>query len=229
VLIVIEGVYSMDGDFSDVPAFVEVKKKHHALLMVDEAHSFGTMGRTGHGIAEHFGMDARDVDIWMGTLSKSAASCGGYIAGSHALVELLRYTAPGFVFSVGMPPAQVAAAIAALKTLDKDPERVRRLHENSKLFLSLCREAGLDTGDSEGTPVVPVITGNSMVALRLSNRLRSDGINVQPILYPAVDESAARLRFFVTSEHTEQQIRFTVQRTAEHLAELGFKPSAAST
>jgi 7-keto-8-aminopelargonate synthetase-like enzyme len=165
----------------------------------------------------------------MGTLSKSAASCGGYIAGSKALVELLRYTAPGFVFSVGMPPAQVAAALAAMETLEAEPERVQRLHHNSELFLSLCREAGLDTGDSEGTPVVPVITGNSMVALRLSNRLRADGINVQPILYPAVDESAARLRFFITSEHTEDQIRFTVQQTAAHLAELGFQPTEAST
>ena len=223
VLVVVEGVYSMDGDFADIPAFVAVKKKHRAMLMVDEAHSFGTMGSTGRGIAEHFDMDARDVDIWMGTLSKSAASCGGYIAGTKALVELMRYTAPGFVFSVGMPPAQVAAALAAINTLESEPDRVERLRKRSHLFLSLAREAGLDTGDSEGTPVVPVITGNSMVALRLSNRLKSDGINVQPILYPAVDESAARLRFFITSEHSEEQIRFTVERTAAHLAELGFQ------
>ncbi|MGB7325906.1 MAG: aminotransferase class I/II-fold pyridoxal phosphate-dependent enzyme, partial [Rubripirellula sp.] len=220
VLIVIEGVYSMDGDFSDVPKFIEVKKKHRAMLMVDEAHSFGTMGKTGRGMSEHFGINARDVDIWMGTLSKSAASCGGFIAGSQALVELLRYTAPGFVFSVGMPPAQVAAGLAAIDTLEREPERVDRLRKRSELFLSLCREAGLDTGDSAGTPVVPVITGNSMLALRLSNRLKGDGINVQPILYPAVDESAARLRFFVTSEHSEEQIRFTVEQTAKHIAEL---------
>ena len=226
VLIVIEGVYSMDGDFADVPEFVNVKKRHRAMLMVDEAHSFGTMGSTGHGMAEHFSMDARDVDIWMGTLSKSAASCGGYIAGSKPLIELLKYTAPGFVFSVGMPPAQVAAAIASLKTLESEPERVARLRDRSEMFLSLCHEANLDTGDSCGTPVVPVITGNSMVALRLSNRLKADGINVQPILYPAVDESAARLRFFITSEHTEDQIRFTVQRTASHLAELGYRPKS---
>ncbi len=228
VLIVIEGVYSMDGDFSNVPRFVEVKKRHRAMLMVDEAHSFGTMGETGHGMAEHYGLDARDVDIWMGTLSKSAASCGGYIAGSHALIELLRYTAPGFVFSVGMPPAQVAAALAAIETLEAEPERVQRLRKNSELFLSLCRQAELDTGESGGTPVIPVITGNSMIALRLSNRLRTDGINVQPILYPAVDESAARLRFFVTSEHTEAQIRKTVERTAAHLAELEFQPRSVS-
>lgn len=229
VLIVIEGVYSMDGDYADVPAMVKVKKKHRCLLMVDEAHSFGTMGKTGHGIAEHFDMDARDVDIWMGTLSKSAASCGGYIAGSDALIELLRYTAPGFVFSVGMPPAQVAAAIAAIQTLEREPERVEQLRKNSELFLRLCHERGLDTGDSYQTPVIPVITGNSMVALRLSNRLKGDGINVQPILYPAVDESAARLRFFVTSDHSEEQIRLTVDRTATHLAELGFKFESVAT
>jgi 8-amino-7-oxononanoate synthase/acyl carrier protein len=220
VLICIEGVYSMDGDFPDVPSFIEIKRRHRAMLMVDEAHSLGTMGATGHGIAEHYGLDARDVDIWMGTLSKSVASCGGYIAGSSALIELLKYTAPGFVFSVGMPPAQVAAALAAIRKLDAEPERVQRLRERSELFLSLCKEAGLDTGDSGGTPVIPVITGNSMVALRLSNRLKADGINVQPILYPAVEESAARLRFFVTSEHSEQQIRYAVERTAAHLAEM---------
>ena len=228
VLIVVEGVYSMDGDYADLPTVIEVKKRHQAMLMVDEAHSFGTMGNTGRGIAEHFEINPREVDIWMGTLSKSAASCGGYIAGSKALVELLRYTAPGFVFSVGMPPAQVAAALAAINTLESEPERVSRLRDRSALFLSLAKEAGLDTGDSCGTPVIPVITGNSMVALRLSNRLKSDGINVQPILYPAVDESAARLRFFLTSEHTEEQIRFTVDRTATHLAELGFQLSAVS-
>ncbi len=222
VLVIVEGVYSMDGDFADVPAFVEVKRRHGAMLMVDEAHSLGTMGATGRGMAEYFDMNARDVDIWMGTLSKSAASCGGYIAGSESLIELLKYTAPGFVFSVGMPPAQVAAAIAAIRTLEAEPERVTRLRERSALFLSLCKQAGLDTGDSSGTPVIPVITGNSMVALRLSNRLKADGINVQPILYPAVEESAARLRFFITSEHTEEQIRFAVQRTAMQLAELGF-------
>jgi 8-amino-7-oxononanoate synthase/acyl carrier protein len=219
-LIIVEGVYSMDGDFADVPKFIEVKKRHRCLLMVDEAHSFGTMGKTGHGMSEYFGFDARDVDVWMGTLSKSASSCGGYIAGSDALVELLRYTAPGFVFSVGMPPSQVAAAIASLDVLDREPDRVERLRHNSKLFLDLCSEAGLDTGDSGGTPVVPVITGNSLVALRLSNRLKKDGINVQPILYPAVDESAARLRFFITSEHSEEQIRFTVERTQHHYHEL---------
>lgn len=228
VLVIVEGVYSMDGNFCNLPELIAIKKRHRAMLMVDEAHSLGTMGETGRGMAEYYGIDARDVDIWMGTLSKSIASCGGYIAGSRELVELLKYTAPGFVFSVGMPPAQVAAADAAIDVLQQEPERVQRLHERSELFLRLAKESGLDTGESAGTPVIPVITGNSMLALRLSNRLKTDGISVQPILYPAVDESAARLRFFITSEHSEEQIRFAVQRTTHHLAELGFGAAASA-
>lgn len=221
VLIVIEGVYSMDGDFPELPAFIDVKRKHRAMLMVDEAHSMGTMGSGGRGIGQHFDINPRDVDIWMGTLSKSLASCGGYIAGSNELVEYLRYTAPGFVFSVGLPPSSAAAALASLDLLQAEPQRVARLHQRSERFLSLARQAGLDTGDSGGTPVIPVITGNSMVALRLSHRLFNDGINVQPILYPAVDESAARLRFFVTSEHSDEQIRVTIERVVHHLSQLG--------
>jgi len=230
VLVIIEGVYSMDGDFPDVPAFIEVKRKHRAMLMIDEAHSVGTMGQTGHGIGEYFGVNAKDVDIWMGTLSKAFSSCGGYIAGSAALIEYLRYTAPGFVFSVGLPPASAAAALASMRVLEQQPERVEKLRQRSALFLDLARSAGLDTGASGGTPVIPVITGNSMIALRLSHRMFADGVNVQPILYPAVDESAARLRFFITSEHSEDQIRFTVDRLVHHMQELGqlTPPSAAA-
>lgn len=229
VLIIVEGVYSMDGDFADIPALVEIKRRHRAMLMVDEAHSMGTMGATGHGIAEHFGMNARDVDIWMGTLSKSFASCGGYIAGSKALVEYLRYTAPGFVFSVGLPPSSAAAALASIEVLQEQPERVDTLKARSELFLSLAKAAGLDTGASGGTAVIPIITGNSLVALRLSHRMFGDGINVQPILYPAVDETAARLRFFMTSLHTEDQIRFTVSRLVHHLDALGRLPASATS
>ncbi len=227
VLIVVEGAYSMDGDFTDLPAAVEIKQRHRSMLMVDEAHSMGTMGTTGRGISEHYGVAARDVDIWMGTLSKSFASCGGYIAGSSALVEYLRYTAPGFVFSVGLPPSSAAAALASIDVLEEQPERVEVLRARSELFLSLAKRAGLDTGASGGTPVIPIITGNSLVALRLSHRMFSDGINVQPILYPAVDESAARLRFFMTCLHSEEQIRQTVEKLVFHLDQMGCRPEQA--
>lgn len=221
VLVIVEGTYSMDGDFPELPEFVRVKKAHKCLLMVDEAHSIGTLGSSGRGISEHFGCDPRDVDVWMGTLSKSFASCGGYIAGNEALVELLRYTAPGFVFSVGMPPSAAAAALASIRLLQQEPERVQRLTQRSALFLRRAKSLGFDTGASLGTPVVPIITGNSLLALRLSHRMFQDGVNVQPILYPAVEESAARLRFFINATHSPEQIERTIGLLARHGAELG--------
>ncbi|MCA9215062.1 MAG: aminotransferase class I/II-fold pyridoxal phosphate-dependent enzyme, partial [Planctomycetales bacterium] len=217
VMVIVEGVYSMDGDYPDLPKFVEVKKRHKAFLMVDEAHSIGTMGNTGRGLGEFFGIAACDVDVWMGTLSKSFGSCGGYIAGCNEVVEYLKYTAPGFVYSVGLSPPNAAAALAALQLARDEPERARTCISRAKLFLELAKERGLSTGNSKDTPVVPVITGNSLVALQLSSRLFDRGINVQPILYPAVEDSAARLRFFITSSHTEEQIRTTVDAVAEEL------------
>ncbi|MFM7077590.1 MAG: aminotransferase class I/II-fold pyridoxal phosphate-dependent enzyme, partial [Planctomycetaceae bacterium] len=217
VLVVIEGVYSMDGDFADLPRFVALAKKHKALLMVDEAHSIGVMGAHGRGIGEHFGVAPGDVDLWMGTLSKALGSCGGYIAGSRVLVRWLKYTVPGFVYSVGLPPAAAGAALGALRILERQPDRVTRLHANARLFLQLAREAGLDTGSAGGTAIIPVILGNSLNSLRLSRALFGRGINVQPILYPAVEERAARLRFFITSRHTPDQIRRTVAAMREEL------------
>ena len=218
VLIVIEGVYSMDGDIPDLPKFVEVKQRHRAMLMVDEAHSMGTIGETGRGIAEYHGGVAReDVEIWMGTLSKTFGAAGGFIAGSAALIEYLKYTAPGFVFSAALPPPNTAAALAALRLLRQQPERVARLGSNSDLLLRLAREHGLNTGMSHDSPVIPVILGNSIHCLRLSRGLLEQGFNVLPILHPAVEESAARLRFFMTSEHTDEQIRRTIDCVAEQL------------
>jgi 8-amino-7-oxononanoate synthase/malonyl CoA-acyl carrier protein transacylase len=220
VLIAIEGAYSMDGDCPDLPRFVELKHKHRALLTVDEAHSIGTMGATGRGICEHFGVSPGDVDILMGTLSKSFGSCGGYIAGANELVQYLKYTAPGFVYSVGISPSNAAAALAATRRLEKHPELTAKCQTNSRLFLELARGRELNTGFSADTPIVPVIIGNSLIALKLSRRLFDRGINVQPILHPAVEESAARLRFFITANHTEQQIRDTVEAVHEELTKL---------
>ena len=220
VLLVIEGVYSMDGDIPELPRFIDVKGRHKAILMVDEAHSMGVLGASGRGICEHFKVDPGDVDILMGTLSKSFGSCGGYIAGSKALVEYLKYTSPGFVYSVGLSPPNAAAALASIRRLQAEPHRVERLRQRSKLFLELAKSRGINTGISKDSPVVPVILGNSMHALQLSRALFERGINVQPILYPAVEESAARLRFFVTSLHSEDQIRFTVDAIVEELEKI---------
>jgi 8-amino-7-oxononanoate synthase len=211
-LVLIEGAYSADGDAPDLRRFVEVKERHAALLMVDEAHSIGVLGATGRGIAEEAGVDPRRVDIWMGTLSKSLASCGGYIAGSAALVEYLKYTSPGFVYSVGMPPSNAAAALAALRKLQAEPWRVSVLRERAAYFLARCREEGLDTGASGGTAVIPVIVGDSLRAARLSAMLLDAGINVQPMVAPAVPNDGARLRFFISCEHTEEELETAVQR-----------------
>jgi 8-amino-7-oxononanoate synthase len=213
-LVVIEGVYSADGDIPDLARFVDLKRRHEAWLMVDEAHSLGVLGATGRGLAEHAGVSPRAVDLWMGTLSKSLASVGGYIGARREIIEYLKYTAPGFVFSVGMSPPSAAAALEALRILRREPDRVSRLHQNARLFLRLARERGLNTGSSGASPIVPVIVGDSVRAVRLSQQLLERGINVQPMVAPAVSETAARLRFFMAFDHTEQQIRDAVDAVA---------------
>jgi 8-amino-7-oxononanoate synthase len=224
-MLVIEGHYSMDGDVPDLPAFIAVARRHRAWLMVDEAHALGVLGDRGFGSADRFGVDPGEVDIWMGTLSKSLVSCGGYVAGRRELIDYLKLMLPGFVFSVGMAPPAAAAALAALAILEGEPERVRRLNDRAGLFLDLVRTGGLDVGGSVGAAIVPVITGGSIRAGRLAQAMFSRGVNVQPILYPAVPERAARLRFFLTAEHTEQQVRDTARILLEESARIAAQPT----
>ncbi len=220
IMVIVEGIYSMDGDVADLPALLKLRAEYGFWLMVDEAHSLGVLGKTGRGLAEHFGVDPREIDIWMGTLSKTTSSCGGYIAGSDALVEVLKASAGGFVYSVGLAPVLAAAATASLEVLEREPSRTAALRRNGALFLKLAKEAGLDTGLSSGFSVVPVLVGDSLRAVQLSNDLLAEGVNALPIIHPAVPEGLARLRFFITSDHTEEQIRRTVTLTAERLTDL---------
>lgn len=214
VLIVIEGLYSMDGDYPDLPRFVDIKKRYKSWLYVDEAHSIGTLGATGRGLAEVYDVQRNDVDCWMGTLSKSFGSCGGFVGGTAQLIQYLRYTTPGYVFAAGMPPANVGAALGALRVLREHPELVAQLQSNAQLFLDLAKQAGLNVGMAQGTAIIPIITGDSMKALRLSEGLFNNGINAQPILYPAVPEQETRVRIFMTATHTETQIRDSVDTLA---------------
>ena len=218
VLVIVEGLYSMEGDICPLDQLVEVKARHKALLMVDEAHSVGVVGATGRGVAEHFGIPSSAVDVWMGTLSKTFAGCGGYAAGSAALVDLLKFTAPGFVFSVGMPPPMAAASTEAIRIMTAEPERVSRLQENGRVFVALARAKGLNTGPSRGYNIVPVILGRSVLAGQMSNALMRRGVQVQPIVYPAVEEGAARLRFFLSCQHSVAQLTAAVEHAAEELA-----------
>ena len=218
VLIVIEGVYSMDGDIANLPQFIKIKKKHHSLLMVDEAHAAGVTGPRGFGSHDHFGISGKEVDIWMGTLSKAFASCGGYICGSNALIENIKYNSAGAIlFSVGISPANTAAALAAAKIMQQEPERAARLRSRATLFIERAKFQGLDTGLAEGTGVIPIVTGNSVVCLKLGQQLMDAGICVHPILYPAVPESEARLRFFITSNLTEDEVTYTVDTLAREM------------
>ena len=220
VLIAVEGLYSMDGDLPDLPALLDIKQQYGAWLMLDEAHALGVLGPRGRGTAEHFAVDPRRVDIWMGTLSKTLAGCGGFIAGSTALVEILKCRASGFVYSVGMPAAMAAAALKSLDLLEQERDRVQRLRDNSRHFLALAKAAGLDTGMAQGFAVIPVLIGNSLRAAKLANRLLERGFNVMPIVYPAVPMQSARLRFFLSSEHSQAQLEAAVAATAQELARL---------
>lgn len=215
VLIAVEGIYSMDGDFPELERFIDIKRRHGAFLMVDEAHSLGVLGATGRGIREHFGLAGRDVDIWMGTFSKTLAGCGGYIAGEQALIDILRHLAPGFLYSVGLSPVLAASSLTALRRMLEEPQRIATLRERGRQFLETAREAGLNTGLSAGYSVVPVIVGSSLKAAQWANALFEKGINTQPIFYPAVEEKAARLRFFICSTHTPEQIAYTVAAVAQ--------------
>ncbi|MEC1738544.1 aminotransferase class I/II-fold pyridoxal phosphate-dependent enzyme [Bacillus mojavensis] len=217
VLIIVEGVYSMDGDICNLPELIKIKKEYGALLMIDEAHSIGTIGRNGRGVTSYYNIDPTKVDILMGTLSKSLNSCGGYIAGSHSFINYLKYNSPGFIFSVGMTPANTAAAYTSLNICDREDLLFKRLRENSQYFLNNLKALGLNTGLSKDTPIIPLIIGDTQKAIELSERLYEKGINALPIVYPAVKESESRLRFFISAAHTKENIDFTISVLSEEL------------
>jgi 8-amino-7-oxononanoate synthase len=219
-LIVTEGLFSMDGDGPDLARLIEIKARHGAWLMVDEAHSLGVLGKTGRGLAEHAGVDPAEVDIWMGTLSKSLVSCGGYIAAPRALTTYLRYRAPGMVYSVGIAPPAAVAARTALDILLREPDRVARLAENGRAFRDRAQAAGLDVGGSWGAAITPVIISDSLQTVMLAERLAAEGVAAVPVIPPGVPERSARLRYFISAGHDLAGIERAVRLTAELLGEL---------
>ncbi|MFO1150427.1 MAG: aminotransferase class I/II-fold pyridoxal phosphate-dependent enzyme [Alsobacter sp.] len=220
VLIVTEGLFSMDGDGADLSGLVALKSRFGCWLMVDDAHGLGVLGERGHGAGEHAGIDPRDVDIWMGTLSKSLVSCGGYVAGCRALVDMLKFTASGLVYSVGLPMPATAASLTALELMRREPERVARLRRNSRLLWHTARSSGFDTGLSWGFGIVPILVRNSADTVVLAERLLDRGVNAFPVVPPGVPENGARLRFFVSADHTPEQIRTAVAILSEELDSL---------
>ncbi len=207
-LVVVDAVFSMDGDIINLPEVSRLCRKYDVPLMVDEAHSVGVLGETGHGIEEHFGLQDA-IDIRMGTLSKTIPSVGGYVAGSQDLITYLKHASRAFVFSAALPPAQAAAAKASFEVMEEEPERVKRLQRNVQLFLGGLQERGFDTLYS-ATPIVPIICGEDEKAYQMARLCQKENIFVLPVVSPAVPAGLARLRANVTAAHTEEDIAYSL-------------------
>jgi 8-amino-7-oxononanoate synthase len=203
-LLIVDSVFSMDGDVVDFPKIVELSRKYHTWLMVDEAHSVGVLGKTGRGIEEHYGMEGT-IDIKMGTLSKTIPSVGGYIAGRRELTEFLRHNCRSYIFSAALPPAQAAAATEAFKVILDEPWRVDQLRKNADQFINGLKARGFDTMLTT-TAIVPVLCGDDEKAFMMTQAAQHNDLFVLPVISPAVPPGLARLRATVTAAHQPEEI-----------------------
>jgi glycine C-acetyltransferase len=203
-LLITDGVFSMDGDIGPLPGLVEAAERHGAIMMVDDAHSSGVLGRNGRGTIDHFGLHGR-VQVQVGTLSKAIGVLGGYVCGSRDLIEFLYHRARPFLFSTSHPPAVAASCLAAFDVLEQEPERIDRLWDNTKYFKAGLKAAGFNTGISE-TPITPVIVGEAALAHQLSRELFQEGVFATGIGFPTVAKGRARVRTIVSSEHTKAEL-----------------------
>ena len=203
-IVIVDGVYSMEGDVANLPEISRLAKKYNAKVMVDEAHSIGVLGKTGHGIEEHFGLK-NAVDIHMGTLSKTIPSVGGYIAGEKDMVDYLRHNSRPFIFSAPLPPVTAAVAKAALEVIEDEPERIENLRKNMEKFRTGIRAMGYNIGESV-TAIVPLIIGSEEDTLELCKMVNEEGVFICPIIFPAVPRGTNRLRSHVMTTHTDRDI-----------------------
>ncbi len=203
-LLISDGVFSMDGDIGPLPGLVEAAEKHGAIMMVDDAHSSGVLGRNGRGTIDHFGLHGQ-VHVQVGTLSKAIGVLGGYVCGSRDLIEFLYHRARPFLFSTSHPPAVAAACLAAFDVLEQEPERIQTLWENTRYFKKGLNEAGFNTGISE-TPITPVIVGEARTAHQLSRELFQEGVLATGIGFPTVPQGKARVRTIVTATHSKAEL-----------------------
>ncbi len=209
-MVVTDGVFSMDGDIAPLPEIVELSEKYDAVVMVDDAHGDGVLGKDGRGIIDHFNLHGR-VDIDMGTLSKAFGCLGGYIAGRKELKEYLINRARSFIFTTALPPAVVAATMEAIKVIQEEPQHLRNLWNNSKYFKENMADLGFDIGRSQ-TPITPVMLGESRNAVRMSEELLREGVFAKPIVYPLVAKDRARIRVNVTAQHTKQDLDEAIEK-----------------
>lgn len=209
ILVVTDGVFSMDGDIAPLPGIVEAAEAAGAAVFVDDAHASGVLGRDGRGTVDHFGLHGR-VAIQVGTLSKAVGALGGYVAGSVALREILTQRARPFLFSTSHPPAVVAACREALRVMQEEPDLLERLWRNTRRFKAELARLGFDTGRSE-TPITPVMMGDPETAMRFSDRLMGEGVFAQPVVFPTVAMDLARIRTIVTAAHADEQLDRAIQ------------------
>jgi 8-amino-7-oxononanoate synthase len=203
-LIVIDGVFSMEGDVANLPEIVRLKNQFGTRLMVDDAHGIGVFGESGRGTPEHFGLED-EVDLIMGTFSKSLATVGGYIAGSAEVVDYIRHQARAEIFSAAPPPASVAAATKALEIVESEPERRKNLWENARFMKREFQNMGFDTGQSE-SPVIPLVVGEDFAAFEMTRKLQEHGIFANPVVSPAVPKGRAMMRTSYMATHTMQHL-----------------------
>ena len=203
-LIVADGIFSMEGDLAPVPRLVELCKKYNASLMIDDAHGLGVFGENGSGTASHFGL-TKDVDLIMGTFSKSFGSLGGFIAGDREVIEYLKHNSRSLIFSASMPPSNVAAVSKAIDIMLEEPERIQHLWDLSNYARRQFKDRGFNTGRSE-TPIIPLFVRNSEKAFWLCNRLLENGVFVTPVIAPAVPENDVLIRFALMATHTFEQV-----------------------
>ena len=218
-LIIVDGVFSMEGDIAPLPEIVAVARRFEAAIMVDDAHGIGVLGENGRGTGEHFGLED-EVDLVMGTFSKSMASIGGFIAGDSAVIDYIRHNARTLIFSAAPPPASAAAALAALEIMDSEPERRERLWENTRFFSEGLRSLGLDTGGSQ-TPVVPAIVGENATAATMVRRLQEEGVFVNCVYTPGVPPGRALLRMSLMATHTTAQLTRALEAIEKVAREVG--------
>lgn len=203
-LVVVDGVYSMEGDIAPLPDIVPLCRKYGARLMVDDAHGIGVLGKTGRGTAEHFGME-KDVDIIMGTYSKSLASIGGFVVADEDIIHFMKHHSRPLIFSASPPPASVASVIAALDIIDREPERRERLWHNTNKILKAFKHMGFDTGVSE-TPIIPLVMGEMETAFMMWKTLQEQGVFVNPVVPPAVQQGRCMIRTSYMATHTDEML-----------------------
>ncbi|HEY7114484.1 MAG TPA: aminotransferase class I/II-fold pyridoxal phosphate-dependent enzyme, partial [Thermoanaerobaculia bacterium] len=223
--IVVDGVFSMEGDVAPLPEILAVAREFDAGLMVDDAHGIGVLGPTGRGTAEHFGLED-EVDLVMGTFSKSMASVGGFIAGDGIVIDYIKHRARSMIFSAAPPPASVAAALATVEIMEREPERRDRLWANTRFFADGLRSLGFDTGESS-TPVVPVVVGEDLAALQMVSRLHEEGVFVNCVLSPATPPGRALIRTSLMATHTREQLARALDAFARVGREVGVVQPAA--